>query len=106
MPVNAGKMMANTTAKLCGFSWVAVRLKTSGRIASGAEPSRKAASEPPRITHTTHSTRTPRSAPFVSTSARSTTVAGRLTKRASTPKFQALSIHPNTGRNASAKATR
>ena len=105
IPVKAGKMMAKTTAKLCGFSRVAVSWKMSGRIPSGAEPSRKAAMEPTRITETTHSTRTPRSAPFVSTSARSPSVAGTLTNRGSTTTFQLAPIQSNTGPNASPKAT-
>ena len=84
--------MAKTTAKLCGLEFLAVRLNVSGRIASGAEPSRKAAMEPARITHTTHSTRTPRSAPFRNTTASSTAAAGTLTNRGSTAKPQAFSI--------------
>ena len=62
--------------------------------------------EPPRIRQTTHSTRTPRSAPFVRTSATTTRVAGRLTNRGSTAMDQADSIQPYTGRNTSANATR
>jgi len=79
MPVKAGKQVANTTPNPSGLAIVDVRLSPSGRISSGPDPSRKAPMTAARMPQTTHSTRTPWSAPLVSMRATRTARPGTLT---------------------------